>query len=344
MTKDNLNAGRLLSGDKAVMDNALRQFQEIGVDWDLTAEPFTPWPAKERTISQPVEVAGPGTFLGKATQTLRLSPTTKSGWWFERIDQPESLPTLVSIRNVWTASGAVSNIVLRSGTPHNYMRMVEHIIALKLGLGIDNLLISSPSGDPPLFDRGSVDLVEAIERAGMVETERPARYVTVKEAVSVVAPNGAFLILKPLQGREPRLTLDCAVDFPNAIGRQRLRLPVDYRHFRYGAEARTNTTAGKKLYCQTLGRIFADIRHLGYTDKNVLIAGSKKYVNEPRLLHNGKSLEAVWHRAVLDLLAALALVEEGRFVGEVVSYKAGHVLDVRLLNLLYRQELLVPFI
>jgi len=58
------------------------------------------------------------------------------------------------------------------------------------------------------------------------------------------------------------------------------------------------------------------------------------------LLHEGKSLEAVWHRAVLDLLAALALIEEGRFLGHVISYKAGHRQDVDLVRLLYKQNLL----
>ena len=56
---------------------------------------------------------------------------------------------------------AQRNIVLRSGSPHNYLRMVEHIVALRMGCGIDNLMIETDSGDPPLFDRGSLDLVEA---------------------------------------------------------------------------------------------------------------------------------------------------------------------------------------
>ncbi len=33
-------------------------------------------------------------------------------------------------------------------------------------------------------------------------------------------------------------------------------------------------------------------------------------MNEPKMLHAGESLEAVWHRATLDLLAALALIED----------------------------------
>ena len=57
-------------------------------------------------------------------------------------------------------------------------------------------------------------------------------------------------------------------------------------------------------------------------------------------MHEGKSLEAVWHRAVLDLLAAMALIEEGRFLGKITSYKAGHHLDVEAIRALYKHGLL----
>ena len=54
------------------------------------------------------------------------------------------------------------------------------------------------------------------------------------------------------------------------------------------------------LYCKTIGRVFADVRNLGYTRENSLVAGRQRYLNTPRLLHAGKSLEAVWHRAIMD--------------------------------------------
>ena len=88
----------------------------------------------------------------------------------------------------------------------------------------------------------------------------------------------------------------------------------------HGASARTNTSLFKMMFCRTIGKLFADIRRLGYTKNNILIAGKNGYYNEPHLLHEGKSLEAVWHRAVLDLVAALALIEEGRFVGHAAAF------------------------
>jgi UDP-3-O-acyl-N-acetylglucosamine deacetylase len=64
-------------------------------------------------------------------------------------------------------------------------------------------------------------------------------------------------------------------------------------------------------------------------------------MNEAKLIHGRKSLEAVWHRATLDLLAAVALLEEGRFCGHIESFRAGHSLDCLAMRLLYKHGLLV---
>lgn len=334
--------GLILSGTVDDLHRARERFEKQPVDHDLLdlATPVTA--VRQKTIARAVSVTGRGTFLGKATRTLKLEPTTNEGWWFLRDDLPDSLPVRVSIRNVWTTGDIVSNIVLRSGPPNNYIRMVEHIVALRLGLDIDNLLIRMESGDPPLFDHGSADLVEALESAGSVDTDGPSRYVTVKEPVSVVTGGGNFLTLRPAAPGDRSLTLDCAIDFKTAIGQQRIRFQLDRERFKYGAQARTNTSFIKMLYCRTIGKIFADIRHLGYTMDNILVASKWGYFNEAKLVHEGKSLEAVWHRATLDLVAALALIEEGRFCGHVESYRAGHGLDCHMVRLLCKHDLLKP--
>jgi UDP-3-O-acyl-N-acetylglucosamine deacetylase len=209
-------------------------------------------------------------------------------------------------------------------------------------MGIDNLMINLDSGDPPLFEQGSLDVVEALDQCGRVEVGRPVRYVTVKEPVSVGGSYGDFVTLEPPDDPDnPQLMVDCAISFSTALGQQRIIFPVCEDLTRMASVARTNTSLAKVIYCATIGRIFADVRNLGYNTKNVSIAGRKGYVNEPRLLHEGKALEAVWHRAVLDLLAAIALIPDGLFVGKITSYKAGHRLDCELIKQLYLNQVLV---
>lgn len=330
-------------GDDEAIKASYDAMNRQTVDWDLSGTPTVPLRKYQTTLATTASISGPGTFISKAMRTITLEPTSMNGWWLDRVDLPGTLPIRVSIANVWTTGQIVSNIVLRSGNPHNYVRMVEHIIALRMGLGLDNVMVKLDSGDPPLFDQGSLDLVEAFDRCGRVETDQPINYVTVKEPVTVGGSYGDFVTLAPPEDLDnPRLTVDCAVNFNTAIGQQRIFFPVTEELTRMASVARTNTSYGKVLYCKTIGRIFADVRNLGYNKTNVSIASKKRYINEPRLLHEGKALEAAWHRSVLDLLAAIALIHNGRFVGRIKSYKAGHRLDCELVRQLYLNQVLVP--
>ena len=72
------------------------------------------------------------------------------------MDQPEQLDTKVDIANLWTSA---QNLVLRSGSPHNYLRMVEHIIALKLGIGVDNVVSGGQTMNP-----STEDILNAVEQ------------------------------------------------------------------------------------------------------------------------------------------------------------------------------------
>lgn len=333
--------GRILEGSREGLSSALSDFEALPVDQDWSSDEPAPRLERPRTIARPVEVSAPGTFSKNAIRTLRLEPTELSGWWLQRCDIPDSLPIKVSIRNVWTTGEIVSNIVLRSGSSHNYVRLVEHIIALKAGMDVDNLLIKLDSGDPPLFNAGSKELVEAINSAGRQELEGAVRYFTVKERVSLLTPHNGLLRIDPAEKGSLALEIDCARDFPNAIGKQRIRFVNNERSFLHGSTARTNTTARQKLLVTTFGKLFPESRNLGYNSKNVLIAGKSRYSNTPTHMHEGKSLEAAWHRAVLDLLAALALIDEGRFVGKIIDYKGGHYPDVEMVKLLYAHDLLV---
>ncbi len=334
--------GLIVAGNQNEIKESYKKWADQPVDQvmmgsDVKSSGFDRDPVYETTLAKPFSVTGPGTFLGKAQRTLIFEPSTTKGWMFRRDDLPAEEPIRVSVDNVWKI---VRNIVLRSGSVHNYMRMVEHIIALKIGMELDNVMIRLYSGDPPLFDRSSMDLVEGVEEAGIVDLRERRGYVTVKEPVTIGGANGSFLTFLPAEAGYRGLVVDCAVDFPSAIGKQRIQFKVCRETFRHGAQARTNTTLGMLIYCRTIGKIFADVRNLGYTNKNILIAGRRKYFNEPQLVHDGKSLEAVWHRAVLDLLAAIALIDGGFLAGRVISYKSGHLLDVEMIRQLNNLDLL----
>lgn len=324
-------------GDADSVRRAAERFAAQPIDETRLCDGPTGYSARRTTIAGARSVTGPGTFYRRSLRTLTFAPSGEPGWWIDRTDLPEQLMTRVTIRNVWTSA---RNIVLRSGNPHNYLRMVEHIIALRLGMGVDDLAIRTNSGDPPLFDRSSADLVEAIDSARIVELPEPARFVTVREPVTFGGARGDFLTFLPAAPGDHRLRIDCAIDFASIIGQQRILFDLTPETFRRGAFARTNATAMQMLMARTAGIFLADVRNLGYTRKNILIHGRRRYYGEPRFVQpGGKALEPVWHRATLDLLAAIALIDSGRFAGTVVSYRSGHMQDVRAVALLTRDRL-----
>ncbi len=332
--------GRLVAGEEANVLKAYEAYALQPVTETRLTDNLEPFGSQETTLAGTESAEGVGTFERRKNALLKIGPSTVPGWWIHRTDLSEQLDVKVSVRNVWTSA---RNIVLRAGSPHNYLRMVEHIIALRLGLGVDNVRLSIAGGDPPLFDRSSLDLVEAIQRAKIVPTGRPARYVTVKEPVTIGGTRGDFLTLLPAEKGDKRLHLDVAIAWDTVIGQQRIQVDLTPETFIYGAGARTNATQTQYIFSKTVGKLLADVRNMGYTKDNILIHGKKGFVTKPRPaydLENGGSSEPVWHRTMLDLVAAIALVDRGRFIGTVKSYRAGHTLDVRLMTLLYMHDLL----
>ena len=338
MDKPQYGIGKVVFGSAAKIAAAYERFSVQEIDEvRLAPDRSSPFPLRRRTISKEVSVAGIGTFRGSEKQTLTFAPSSRPGWWIRRMDLPEQLDTFVDIANLWTSA---QNLVLRSGSPHNYLRMVEHIIALKTGLGIDDVLLKVNSGDPPLFDQSSLPLVEAMDEAGVVETDADATFVTVKEPVAFGGGRGDFLLFLPAEPGERNLRVDCAISWDTVIGRQRVIFDVTADTFRYASFARTNATHRQYILAKTVGKLFAATRNWGYNDRNILIHGPKRFYTEPRFEHEGKFLEPVWHRATLDLMAALALTGPDRFAGTVVSYRAGHTLDCDAVRALYRNDLL----
>ena len=330
---------RLVRGSQASLDAAFARFGALPVD-DARPAAASGWSPRRTTLAAACSVEGVGTFRGREKRTITFAPSARPGWWIRRTDQPEQLDTLVDIANLWTSA---RNLVLRSGSPHNYLRMVEHIVALKAGLGLDDVVLKTNSGDPPLFDDSSVPLVEAVRQAGLVEKPDAASYVTVREPLAFGGARGDFLLFLPDDGTR-RIRLDVAISWNTVIGDQRIAFDVTPETFAYGAWARTNATHRQYQLAKTVGLLFADTRNLGYDTNNILIHGRRRWYGRPRFPLDGtdKFLEPVWHRATLDLLAALALTGPDRFVGTVVSFRSGHTQDCDAVRALYRNDLLVP--
>lgn len=326
--------GAILGGDASDIDAGRCRFAVQPVDEMHLHEGPYPYSMRRTTLAASTSVTGIGTYDRRFQRTVEFVPGTRPGWWFDRVDLPGDFPVEMSIRNVRSAA---MNITLRAGSDANQLRMVEHMVALRLGLGVDDLVLRAQSSDPPLFDRSSLPLVEAFQRAGIRELDEPAKFVTVREPVTFGGGRQDFLTFLPAKPGEFGLRLDVAIDFASAIGKQRIVYDLTPETFLHGAAARTNAPYSLYLYVRTLGRLLNRNLRYGYTTRNILIHRRHSFLNPPVM-----EREAAWHRATLDLLAALALADGGRFCGTVVSYRSGHTQDCRAMAAIERAGLLVP--
>jgi len=337
---------RIYGGSSSELAANMEAMAAMPIDEELHAPDGWQPPRFETTIAAETAVVGPGTYDKHARRRLRFQPAPDApGWRFHRADltQGDASPAIpVELHAVKSASRAL--LLTAAGHDECSIGMAEHIICQRLGLAISNLDVVAESYDPPLFNVGSMDIVEALNCSGIRELPgRPLPTITVREPVAIIRPGGSgFLMWQPPANAGDRwLHLDVAIDFPNAIGQQRIRFDLCPQAFTRGAHARTNCSAKEVLLARTLGWFSAKYRNFGYTRENILIAGRKRYCNAPGLLlPNGKSVEAVWHRACLDLVAALSLLPPGWPAGTFSSYKGGHVLDVAFLTHLLDDGLL----
>lgn len=326
----------MLRGDEGVCRRLRDAHSAQPIDAELPFPDGYCEPPRRQTVGAAGAVSGRGTYDGRKIRTLHFRPAPPgSGWQIIRTDLPGQLPIPVALSSL---AGANRAFVLRSGADGNRFRMAEHVICQRVGLGIDDLIIETDSEDPPLFDCGSADLAEALLSAGVVDNGPGMRECrSVKQPMMMASQSGSgFLLWTPAPGGDKSLTLDVAIDFPTAIGRQRLVMGVCPQHFRVGAIARTNCSAREWRMLRCFGWLSRSWRHTGYNCRNILVAGPSHYVNRPLAalaLSSGKSLEAVWHRACLDLVAALSLLPFHP-AGRITSYCAGHRLDCEFLTAL----------
>ena len=117
----NYQIGKTIFGNSAAIEAAYNRFCTQKIDEiRLNSDKSSSYPLMRQGLLGEASVAGVGTFEGSSKQTITFAPSSKPGWWIRRMDQPEQLDTKVDIANLWTSA---QNLVLRSGSPHNYLRM-----------------------------------------------------------------------------------------------------------------------------------------------------------------------------------------------------------------------------
>ena len=159
---------------------------------------------KQKTLKSPVSISGIGLHTGKpATVVIKTAPVNH-GYIFKRIDV-EGTPTIRSIiDNVSeTARGTTLG---ENGVTVN---TVEHLLSALYGLGIDNALIEIDGPEVPILDGSAGEIVEAIDKAGIIEQNEARVYFEIKHPITLSHPDkGIEYLVIPDKGYNVTVLID----------------------------------------------------------------------------------------------------------------------------------------
>ena len=131
---------------------------------------------KQRTLKAPVTLSGKGLHTGVQVQ-MTLNPAPDShGYIFKRTDLPDQPLINALAENVVETSRGTT-------LEENGVRIstIEHVLASFVGMGIDNVLIEVDGPEAPILDGSAREIVEAIEKTGVVEQQTDRKYFILKE-------------------------------------------------------------------------------------------------------------------------------------------------------------------
>lgn len=149
----------------------------------------------QRTIKNPAVYTGCGLHTGKSC-TVTLSPLGPGrGIYIQRADVPGHQPFKVTPESV----GNTVRCTCLNDEYGNEVKTVEHVLAVLMGLQIDNILISVAGDEIPVGDGSSYEFVKIVESAGIEEQRVPAEFVVLDEPV-YVSNGDRTLIAVPFDG------------------------------------------------------------------------------------------------------------------------------------------------
>ncbi len=265
---------------------------------------------RQKTIRRDCSLWGVSLHHNRTVKLTFLPAGEGTGIYFQFASQ--KLPVLPgSLLTASTKFTALTNGIVR-------VECVEHVLAAVTGLGLTNLgIVLEYDNEPPWLDGSAWPFVRQLLSAGLVGQDAPVPQA-VSPDMTFIQPSGTDSYVKIF--KQDWLTVDCTIDFPNIIGRQRYIFQprpdsfiIDICRARsfipYPINGNERETA-KRLPGFVLRG----------PDSNVIVYNDYNYLTPLRFDN-----EPVRHK-ILDFVGDIAVL--GRpLVGYVVLYKPSHLLN-----------------
>jgi UDP-3-O-[3-hydroxymyristoyl] N-acetylglucosamine deacetylase len=286
----------------------------------MNGSPLMYAPRTQRTIREPVSLAGFGYWSGRDVQ-LEFRPAAEhSGIVFVRSDLAKRVRIQALVANRFETPRRTT-LKAQGAT----VEMTEHVLAALFGLGIDNCEVWVDQAELPGCDGSSQPFVESLDRAGIVEQKAERGQLIVRE-VTRVGNDESWIEARPATRSELALRYRLDYGLGNAIGRQTLQLSITPTTFRDElASCRTFMLKSEAdwLLEQGLGKR-ATLKDLLVFDADGPIDNELRFRDE-----------CVRHK-MLDLVGDLALAGCD-LVGNFSAHRSGHRLNAELVRVLLRE-------
>ncbi len=276
----------------------------------------------QRTLKTRIGATGVGLHSGSSIAMTLLPAPPDTGIIFRRADlsPPVDIPALAS-----HVGDTRLGTVLTAGAAR--ISTIEHLMSAFAGLGIDNALVEVSAAEVPIMDGSADPFVFLVQSAGVIEQDRPKRFVRILQPVEV-HEGDKWARFAPHEG----FRVNFEIDFDHPLMRGELTCAsMDFSSTTYLKEVARARTFGFMRDIETLRR---HNLALGGTLENAIVLDDDGIMNADGLRYRD---EFVKHK-ILDAIGDLYLLGHG-IIGEFTGYKSGHGLNNRLLRaLLERRE------
>jgi len=276
---------------------------------------------KQKTIAKEVTLKGIGLHTGKKVNVTFKPAAVNSGIQFLRTDLPDKAAIKVSVEHLCPKSGSLRFSYLDKDGIQIYT--IEHLLAALHGMAIDNLDIEIDSKEVPGLDGSSLEFLEVLTNAGIVEQEKERQYLYIREPICV-EDDGATIVALPAQELKISYTLD--YNHP-LINTDFLQITINPDTFKAElASARTFCLEEEveELRKQGLGK--------GGNYENALVIGENGVINNKLRYEN----EFIRHK-ILDLLGDLYILGQP-LKGHIIALRSGHSLNTKLVKRIVVQK------
>lgn len=138
---------------------------------------------KQRTIQKAVSITGKGLHTGAAV-TLTFNPAPENHWFkFQRIDL-EGSPIVDADCDLVVDTSRGTTLEKNGVRVHT----TEHVLAALVGMGVDNCLIQVTGPEMPIMDGSSLNFIEILETAGIIEQDAERDYFELTENLTYEDP------------------------------------------------------------------------------------------------------------------------------------------------------------